>query len=163
MRAYVAATAADRDKGRIGDAITGSSYAVYGANPDKDGTFYISLVLSADGACAFKSTCSSLWPCDGLIIELPPKQRCRMENAITFGFWIGRLDCKKPQWDLFLPSIIDEIRFLNKIGFIVDINGKNLQFKVRLHATIFDSPALASAWSIKQYNGKHKNILNYTV
>lgn len=103
----------------------GEAYKQYGPNPDDCGVFHVSLILSADGASAFRTSSSTFWPCDGLIVELPPKLRCAFENAITFGFWVGRGQ-GKPMWNLFFSDIITELLYLKNVGFAVEINGQLL-------------------------------------
>lgn len=136
----------------VGDIPTTPAYGNMGDNPCGD-VLWISLIISSDGALAFKCGRSSFWPCAAIIAELPPKVRVAAENSIGLGFWVGRGEKSKPDWAIFLPSIISEIDSLKR-GFFMEILGRRIKICVRIFATIFDLPAQASIWGVKQYNGK---------
>jgi hypothetical protein len=88
-----------------------------------------------------------------MISELPPRIRAAFENIIGLGFWVGRGECKKPDFQRFMDPIIEQMEQL-KEGFTFDINGRQMIVSVCLFATVFDLPAQAAAWGHKQYNGK---------
>uniref|UniRef100_A0A915IR68 Uncharacterized protein n=1 Tax=Romanomermis culicivorax TaxID=13658 RepID=A0A915IR68_ROMCU len=56
----------------------------------------------------------SLWPLQGVLLELPPKVRCSIHNSIVFGFWYG----KKPVWNEYLKQTILEIEQVKKMPIV---------------------------------------------
>lgn len=109
------------------------------------------LVLCSDGVPVFKSSKGSLWPVYLMVTSLPPQQRVRAENLIVAGLWHGHT---KPEMDVILQPILDDISSLKKNGIIVE-SGASVRLRPMLLMAIFDLPAKASATNTKQFNGEY--------
>ncbi|CAF2038029.1 unnamed protein product [Rotaria magnacalcarata] len=97
----------------------------------------ISLLLHLDGVGLTKSTKLKLWLFSGSIIELPSKLRYRRYNMIPMSIWVGYTE---PQPDIWLQSIVNELKYLKSQDIIVKNNNKNYNLKV--YGITGDCPAL---------------------
>lgn len=83
---------------------------------------YITITLSTDGACVFKSSKNkSLWPLQFLVNEIKKEYRFKRENIMLAALSCG----KTPDMSIFMKFFIEEINSINaKGGLVVNINGE---------------------------------------
>lgn len=123
-------------------------------NPKQD-NLKIHLLINADGAKFTKSKTGSFWPIDAQIVELPPKMRVKFENSILFALWQGE---SKPDWNIVLANVIEELRLLSQSGFSIRIQEHFYRVTIHVLATVFDLPACSSIWNTVQWNGKQATL-----
>ena len=70
----------------------------------------LSIAFNCDGVLIFKSSEFGIWPLQGILNELPPKQR--KENVFLIGLWFGN---GKPSMTSFFPPFAEEFRRLSSI------------------------------------------------
>lgn len=71
----------------------------------------VSISCNCDGVPVFKSSNFSIWPLQGILNELPIKER--KENVFLLGLWFGNI---KPVITSFLQPFTDEMKQLSTSG-----------------------------------------------
>ncbi|CAF4840063.1 unnamed protein product [Rotaria socialis] len=97
----------------------------------------ISLLLHLDEVGLTKSTKLKLWLFSGSIIELPSKLRYRRYNMIPMSIWVGYTE---PQPDIWLKSIVNELKYLKSQDIMVKDKKKN--YNLKAYGITGDCPAL---------------------
>jgi hypothetical protein len=103
-----------------------------------------------DGS-AFRKTGESgkIWSMVGMIHDLDPSFRSRLENLITF-FHIGT---SSPKNDLFCEKYLFDFTNLMENGLFVQINGTGIQLKFKILLVIADAVAYPKVFNCNQFNG----------
>ena len=70
-----------------------------------------SISFNCDGVPVFKSSSFSIWPLQGILNELPHKER--KENLMLLGIWFGSI---KPIMSSFLYPFTEEMKSLGSKG-----------------------------------------------
>lgn len=109
----------------------------------------LSVSFNCDGVPIFKSSNYSIWPLQGILNELPPKQR--KENVFLLGLWFGN---GKPLMTSFLHPFTEEIKRLSNIGLDLIRGGVIVCCKVFACICSCDSVARCVLQNIHQFNGK---------
>ncbi|CAF4440186.1 unnamed protein product, partial [Rotaria sp. Silwood2] len=109
----------------------------------------ISLNIHTDGAPLVRTTKSSLWPCLGSIVELPPQVREQQKNIVILCLWNSSM---KPNVDLFMHDCIQHLLDLSK-PFTLFVNKLQFSISVRTQLFLADLPAKALFWKTINYNG----------
>ena len=91
-----------------------------------------------------------IWLITAVIVELPIEKRFSIRNIPICGLWYGK---NKPHFELFQIQFVSEVRKLPNV-FIVNLNGQDVTFVLKIQAQFADLPAKAASWMIKQFNGK---------
>ncbi|CAF2090236.1 unnamed protein product [Rotaria magnacalcarata] len=107
----------------------------------------ITLCIHADGAPLIRSTKSAVWPCFNSIVELPPPVREHKSNILTLGLWVSTV---KPNVNLFLHDIIEQLIDLSKTGTSIFINEH--EFKIHIKTQFFVSGLPAKSLFLKTIN-----------
>ncbi|CAF1401636.1 unnamed protein product [Rotaria magnacalcarata] len=107
----------------------------------------ITLCIHADGAPLIRSTKSAVWPCFNSIVELPPPVREHKSNILTLGLWASTV---KPNVNLFLHDIIEQLIDLSKTGTSIFINEH--EFKIHIKTQFFVSGLPAKSLFLKTIN-----------
>ncbi|CAF1333570.1 unnamed protein product [Rotaria sp. Silwood1] len=110
----------------------------------------ITFNIHVDGAPLVRSTKSSLWPCFSSIVELPPPIREFQTNILTLGFWIS---CVKPDVNVFLQDIIEQLIDLNQNGTSIFVNENEFKVFVKTQFFISDLPAKSLFTKTINFNG----------
>lgn len=110
----------------------------------------ITLSLHVDGAPLIRSKKSSLWPCFATIAELPPPVREYESNILKLAFWVS---CIKPEVDLFMKDIIDEINDLSTDGTTLVINEREYNIHIQTLFFVSDLPAKSLFMKTVNFNG----------
>jgi hypothetical protein len=116
----------------------------------KDVVHPITLNLHTDGAPLVRSTKSALWPCFATIAELPPPVREYQSNILTLGLWVS---CIKPDVNLFLGDVIEQLMSLSTDGTSIFIHEHEFKVHVRTLFFISDLPAKALFMKTVNFNG----------
>ncbi|CAF1561110.1 unnamed protein product, partial [Didymodactylos carnosus] len=112
---------------------------------------HLTIVLQTDGAPLVKVGGKSLWPIQGIIVEIPPPLRDHNSAVMILGAWLGSIH---PNRDLMWRGVVDQLKSLHRDGIKLQlIDGTVKPFSVRTQLILFDLPALASHANIKQFNG----------
>lgn len=111
---------------------------------------HLGLILNTDGVALFKSSRSVLWPVYLQIANLPPPICFRYDNVITCGLWVGQ---SKPDMDILLKSILEEIDHINTLGFSFSGTEGQKTVRVKLLFGVFDLIAKAKVLNMMQFNG----------
>ncbi|CAF3907108.1 unnamed protein product, partial [Rotaria sordida] len=104
----------------------------------------------ADGAPLIRSTKSALWPCFGSIVELPPPVREYQSNILTLGLWVS---CIKPDANLFLENIIEQLIDLSENGTTIFVNNYEFKINVKTQMFVSDLPAKSLFMKTINFNG----------
>jgi len=123
-----------------------------------DDTNYVTMVWHIDGAPTIKSKTLDIWLITAFIVELPIKRRFALRDIILCGVWYGNT---KPDFELFQLHFVKEVKRLRDHAFIVHINGQELEFTLKLEASLADLPARAASLNMKQFNGRFGCTLCY--
>lgn len=110
----------------------------------------ITLNIHADGAALVRSTKSALWPCFCSIVELPPPVREYQCNIMTVGLWVS---CIKPDVNIFLEDIIDQLTALSANGTTIFVKGHEFKIYVKTQMFISDLPAKSLFMKTINFNG----------
>lgn len=112
----------------------------------------ITIQWNTDGVSVSNSSIRSIWPILIMVNELP--YRIRKNNMILCGLWFGD---KKPQMNLFLTPLKNELIHLHDNGFMSTtfLNIEPILIKVHPLVVPVDSSARPIMQNIKQYNGKY--------
>ena len=113
---------------------------------------HIGLILNTDGVAVYKSSKFSLWPIYLALANLPPHLRMRKDFILLAGWWYGPI---KPNMDLILHPVLEEIHYLQCTGFDLHVQGEVKRIRAMLLCGIFDLPAKALAVNMKQFNGQY--------
>ncbi|CAF3816566.1 unnamed protein product [Rotaria sp. Silwood1] len=113
-------------------------------------THPITLNIHADGAPLIRSTKSALWPCFGSIVELPPPVREYQSNILTLGLWVS---CIKPDVNLFLENIIEQLIELSENGTTIFVNDYEFKINVNTQMFVSDLPAKSLFMKTINFNG----------
>ena len=109
----------------------------------------LSVSFNCDGVPIFKSSNYSMWPLQGILNELPPKER--KENVLLMGLWFGAI---KPIVSTFLQPFTDEMKVLGSTGMHwVKSSGEFVVSTVHSCICSADSVARCILQNIKQFNG----------
>ncbi|CAF1027826.1 unnamed protein product [Brachionus calyciflorus] len=114
---------------------------------------FITLTINTDGMSVFKSSKTTIWPVYLTINQLDKQHRFKLKNVLLAGLWVSR---EKPVFEVFLKSIIEELKILEQ-GIV--INGEIV--KIFLTNGVFDKPARAAILNTIQFNGKFGCIKCY--
>lgn len=118
-----------------------------------EGTKFITLTLSTDGAVVHKSPKeNSFWPLHFIINEIELKHRFQRKNIICAAFSYG----KTPDMSIFMRHFIQEVNEINENGGIeikINENGETERFLVVPIAITTDSMAKPHVAKITQHNG----------
>ena len=141
------------NKDNIEDIYDGSNYQQY----MEDGKFLskkenISLTWNTDGIPVFKSSNYSIWPIYLAINELPLDKRCKSNNIILAGLWLGH---QKPDMLLFLKPFTEALTTLYSEGIRISSPDIQETFTCRgmLLCGTCDLPAKAIVYNMLQFNG----------
>ena len=85
----------------------------------------------------------------GMIHDLDPSIRSRLENLITF-FHLGT---SSPKNDLFCEKYLDDFRKLIENGLFVQIKDKEIKLRFKILLVIADAVAYPKVFNCNQYNG----------
>lgn len=110
----------------------------------------LSISFNCDGVPIFKSSNFGIWPLQGVLNELPPKQR--KENIFLIGLWFGT---GKPTMTTFLHPFTEELRKLGSIGMKWVKAGLIVCSRVFACICSADSVARCILQNIHQFNGLH--------
>ena len=110
----------------------------------------LTLNIHTDGAALVRSTKSALWPCFSSIVELPPPVREYQCNILTLGLWVS---CIKPDANLFLEDIIDQLADLSENGTTVFVKDYEFKIYVRTQMFVSDLPAKSLFMKTINFNG----------
>ena len=108
----------------------------------------LSITFNCDGVPIFKSSNFGIWPLQGIINELPPKER--YENILLIGLWFGT---GKPTMTTFLHPFTEELRRLSTIGMKWVNAGISVCSRVFACICSCDSVARCVLQNIHQFNG----------
>lgn len=138
-----------RENGNYSDIISGKLYKSLkeaGVIQLND----ITLQISTDGVQVFRSSSVSMWPVQAMVNELPYRER--RKNMMLCGLWYGK---EKPDMNLFLSLLVEELISLHKVGITRNVVGEE-EIRIRVHtiASPVDSVARPLLQNIKQYNGR---------
>ena len=119
-----------------------------------DNSYDVYIGVSTDGFEVFQKGSCDVWPIIGIIYNLSPDKRFRMQNILPFSFVPGPKEPKNLQ--SFLLPLILELERINEGG------GTKMRFpdgsvnKVRVHLLWFtgDLPAVAKVGGLVGHNGK---------
>lgn len=109
------------------------------------------LQWNTDGVRVFKSSRFAVWPFFLSVMNLPFRDRHRLDNALLAGMWFGN---EKPQPNLFLRVIRNEIRQLNRGVNFDTPNGPRLIKGIVIGGTA-DLPARALFLNLKTHAGTY--------
>ena len=110
----------------------------------------ITLNLHTDGAPLVRSTKSALWPCFATIAELPPPVREYQSNILTLALWVS---CIKPDVNLFLDDVIEQLASLSTDGTSIFIDEHEFKVHVRTLFFVSDLPAKSLFMKTVNFNG----------
>ncbi|CAF4070044.1 unnamed protein product [Rotaria magnacalcarata] len=110
----------------------------------------ITLCIHADGAPLIRSTKSAVWPCFSSIVELPPPVREHKSNILTLGLWVSTV---KPNVNLFLHDIIEQLIDLSKTGTSIFINEHEFRIHIKTQFFVSDLPAKSLFLKTINFNG----------
>lgn len=110
----------------------------------------ITLVIHADGAPLIRSTKSAVWPCFASIVELPPPVREYKANILTLGLWVSNM---KPNVDIFLKEIIEQLLDLSKNGTTIFVDENEIKLNVKTQYFVSDLPAKSLFMKTINFNG----------
>ena len=110
----------------------------------------ITLVIHADGAPLVRSSKTAVWPCFGAIIELPPPVREYKSNILTLRLWVLSI---KPNVNLFLEGIIEQLLDLSNHGSSIFIDKHEFQINVKTRYFVSDLPAKSLFMKTINFNG----------
>lgn len=79
----------------------------------------ITLQISSDGVQVFRSSSVSMWPIQVMVNELPYRER--RKNMMLCGLWYGK---EKPDMNLFLSLLVEELTFMHEVGITRNVPGK---------------------------------------
>jgi hypothetical protein len=83
-------------------------------------------------------------------VELPPPVREYQSNILVLGLWVS---CIKPDVNLFLNDIIEEIINLSENGTIIYINSYKFKIHVNTQMFVSDLPAKSLFMKTVNFNG----------
>jgi hypothetical protein len=109
----------------------------------------ITLNIHTDGAPLVRSTKSSLWPCEGEVVELPPQVREKQINIVVLSLWTSSV---KADVNLFMKDCIEQLLDLSS-PFTLTINDFHFSVIVKHQLFLSDLPAKALFWKTINYNG----------
>ncbi|VDI09445.1 Hypothetical predicted protein [Mytilus galloprovincialis] len=112
----------------------------------------ITFSLFTDGIPLFQSSKVSLWPVYMILNELPPKQRFTRKNMVLWGIWQG---CGKPQMNMFLRPLVEDLSQLFQRGIVVNIQQTEIRTRAMMIVATMDLQARAYVLQMTQHNGKH--------
>lgn len=111
----------------------------------------LSISFDCDGVPVFKSSNFSIWPLQGILNELPQKER--KDNILLLGLWFGS---SKPAMTTLLKPFTDEMKTLGSEGFKwCKEGGKSICSTVYACVCSADSVARCILQNIKQFNGEY--------
>ena len=110
----------------------------------------LSISFNCDGVPVFRSSNYSIWPLQGILNELPFKQR--KENVFLIGLWFGNI---KPVMTSFLLPFTKEMKKLSTTDFTWIRDGVEIVSQVFACACSADSIARCLLQNIKQFNGEY--------
>ncbi len=114
----------------------------------------IKLSINTDGAPMFKSSNSSLWPILAAVDHTLAKSR--KQNIIMFGIWVGMEKSSKPDFQIFLSPILQELSTLYTEMFSwVDKNDNVHWSKVKVNVVLCDSIARPVVQNMSQFNAEY--------
>lgn len=116
----------------------------------KDVVHPITLNLHTDGAPLVRSTKSALWLCFAIIAELPPPVREYQSNILTLALWVS---CIKPDVNLFLNDVIEQLASLSTNGTSIFIDEHEFKVNVRTLFFVSDLPAKSLFMKTVNFNG----------
>ena len=108
----------------------------------------LSVSFNCDGVPVFKSSNFSIWPLQGILNELPMKER--RENVFLIGLWFGSV---KPVMSTFLVPFTREMKQLASSGMRWLREGTLVKSTVYASVCSADSVARCILQNIKQFNG----------
>jgi hypothetical protein len=108
----------------------------------------LSVSFNCDGVPIFKSSNFGIWPLQGILNELPPKQR--KENIFLIGLWFGT---GKPVMTTFLKPFTEELAKLSNVGMRWVRGGVTVCSRVFACICSCDSVARCVLQNILQFNG----------
>jgi hypothetical protein len=106
----------------------------------------LDLLFFTDGAPLIKSAYFSFWPIFLVLIDLPQSVRFQWRNMVMAGVWFA----KKPEWNLFLPPVLQILNATNDI----EVDGRTINIRLNIRGLVADLPARASILNTKQFNGR---------
>ncbi|VDI25225.1 Hypothetical predicted protein [Mytilus galloprovincialis] len=112
----------------------------------------ITFSLFTDGIPLFQSSKVSLWPVYMILNELPPKQRFTRKNMVLWGIWQG---CGKPQMNMFLRPLVEDLSQLFQRGIEVNIQQTEIRTRAMMIVATMDLQARAYVLQMTQHNGEH--------
>ena len=135
----------------IKDISDGKKYRnfIHSLPPEKRNS-YASLMLNSDGSPVYKSSKATLWPVQMMVNEIPFKERA--SNTVVAGIWFGK---EKPNMNIFLKPIVNEIQRLSVTGISCIIRGRMKEIFIYCICCCVDSPARCSIQYLIQYNGHY--------
>ncbi len=103
-----------------------------------------------DGS-AFRKTGKSgkIWSMMGMVADLEPEIRSRLENLITF-FHLGT---SLPDNNLFCEKYMDSFENLMTNGLDILVDNQQIKLKVKIMILIADNVAFPKVFNCNQYNG----------
>lgn len=130
----------------IRDVTDGTEYFRVNKNREQ---YDLTLEINTDGLNLSKSSGIHCWPVFARICELPVCYR----NAFTIflGLWCDNI---KPNMQIFLKPICEQLERLNGITWFNASKGKKEFTKVRCALITADAPARAEILNVQQFNGR---------
>lgn len=116
--------------------------------PERDRKNYVTSMLNSDGSPVFENSMFSIWPVQDMLNELP--MEIRLKNTIVHGLWFGN---SKPNMQVFLKPIVDNLIELNKNGIECNIAGETRRIKMYTICCCVDSAARPLMQGLSQHNG----------
>lgn len=114
----------------------------------------INLSMNTDGAPMFKSSNSSLWPILAAIDNTLAKSR--KQNIIMFGIWVGMKKSSKPDFNVFLASILQQLKtFYSETIPWNDREGNLHRSKLKVNVVLCDSIARPLVQNMSQFNAEY--------
>jgi len=113
----------------------------------------IALGISTDGFAPFKHAKQTCWPIVGIVYNLPPQIRVRMDNLLCFGVIPGPRTPKN--MSSYLIPLVDELQTLAQ-GVAAYDSVKRESFALRAYLIVVfgDMPAMAKLMNMKGSDGK---------
>ena len=108
----------------------------------------LTLTLTWDGVAYTNDGSQSMWPLCAYLNELPFQER--INNPMLIALHSG--SCK-PSSDIVIKPLVDELVSLSTDPIIIDVDGNEKKFFVKLLLAIADAPARAVLLNSTQFNG----------
>ena len=110
----------------------------------------VTLAIHSDGAPLVRSSKQAIWPCFASIIELPPPVREYQSNIMILALWVSK---KKPDVNIFLEAMIEEISFLMHNENRIFVGDNEYEITVAAQFFLSDLPAKALFCCTTNFNG----------